>query len=208
MYDFITDLDAYFCEKYANYDKLCVLEGYKMPKMQTSEVREDGRTYAYTLPANTMRLALQENKDELLATLKTRMLDLTPSFSFRPQGIFSRIRTTFSKYGFAKNFKKIMEKYAFTSEEALEKLTVSEEIWKNILKNKFLPSKNLILSLALVGHFSYEDTVALLSFCDYEFNYAVVKDVVISYLLKEKIFNEDMREKALAEYKVANLFIK
>ena len=58
MYDFIADLDEYFCEKYANYDKLCVLDGYRMPKMQTSEVRADGRTYAYTLPANTMRLAL------------------------------------------------------------------------------------------------------------------------------------------------------
>ena len=101
-----------------------------------------------------------------------------------------------------------MVKYALTSEEILEKLTISEEIWTNILKNKFLPSKNLILSLALVGHFSYEDTVALLSFCDYEFDYAVVKDVVVSYLLKEKVFNEEMRERALAEYKVANLFIK
>lgn len=208
MYDFIADLDEYFCEKYANYDKLCVLPGYKMPKMQTSEVREDGRTYAYTLPADTMRLALQENKAELLATLKSRMLDLTPSFSFRPQGMFERIKNCFSKYAFAKNFKKIMEKYAFTYEEGLEKLDISEEVWKNILKNKFLPSKNLILSIALVGHFSYEDTVALLSFCDYEFDYAIVKDVVLSYLLKQKVFNEEMRARALEEYKVANLFIK
>ena len=71
MFDFIADLDGYFCEKYANYDKICVLPDYKMPKMQTSEVREDGRTYAYTLPANTMRLALQEKKAELLQTLKS-----------------------------------------------------------------------------------------------------------------------------------------
>ena len=66
MFDFIADLDEYFCEKYANYDKLCVLQGYKMPKMQDTEVRTDGRTYAYTLPTNTLRLALQENKTELL----------------------------------------------------------------------------------------------------------------------------------------------
>ena len=208
MYDFIADLDEYFCEKYANYDKLCILPGYKMPKMQTSEVREDGRTYAYTLPANTMRLALQENKVELLALLKTQMLDLTPSFSFNPQSIFAQIRNRFSKYGFLKNFKKVMAKYNLTNEEILEKINISDEIWGNILKQKFLPSKNLILSLALVGHFSYEDTVALLSFCNYEFEYSVVKDVIISYLLKEKIFNEEMRARALAEYKVANLFIK
>ena len=82
MYDFISDLDEYFCEKYANYDKLCVLKGYKMPVMQASEVREDGRTYAYTLPASTMRLAAQEKKAELLAALKERMTDVTFSYSF------------------------------------------------------------------------------------------------------------------------------
>ena len=72
MYDFIADLDGYFCEKYANYDKLCILPGYKMPLMQASEVRADGRTYSYTLPSSTMRLAAQEKKTELLSsTLKT-----------------------------------------------------------------------------------------------------------------------------------------
>ena len=65
MYDFIKDLDDYFCEKYANYDKLCVISGYSMPKMHASEVRADGRTYAYTLPPETMRLALQEEKSKI-----------------------------------------------------------------------------------------------------------------------------------------------
>ena len=83
----LTDLDEYFCKKYANYDKLCTLPGYRMPKMQTSEVREDGRTYAYTLPANTMRLALQENNAELLADLKTKLQDKTFSFSFTPLNV-------------------------------------------------------------------------------------------------------------------------
>ena len=84
MYEFIADLDEYFCEKYANYDRLCVLSGYKMPLMQTSTVDEFGRTRAYTLPAETMRLALQENKADLLKQLKSRMTDATFSFSFRP----------------------------------------------------------------------------------------------------------------------------
>ena len=82
MYDFIKDLDEYFCEKYANYDKLCVLTGYKMPLMQASQVDEFGRTRAYTLPADRMRLALQEKKTELLAQLKSKMTDVTFSFSF------------------------------------------------------------------------------------------------------------------------------
>ena len=73
MYDFITDLDEYFCEKYASYDKLTVIPGYKMPVMQATETRADGRRYSYTLPADTMRLANQEKKAEILAQLKEKM---------------------------------------------------------------------------------------------------------------------------------------
>ena len=95
MFDFLSDLDGYFCEKYANYDRLCVLPGYVMPTMQRSEVREDGRTYAYTLPSNTMRLALQEKKKELLAELKNRIADTTFSFSFVPYSFWERFANTF-----------------------------------------------------------------------------------------------------------------
>lgn len=208
MYDFITDLDEYFCEKYANYDKLCVLPDYKMPLMQASEVREDGRTYAYTLPADTMNLAKQEKKTELLATLKERMADTTFSFSFRTQSFFGKVRNVFSKYGFYKHFNKILQKYDITDENVLAHIDVSEEIWKGIRKNTFLPTKNLLLSLALTEHISLEDTQFLLALCEYEMDYTVVKDVVLSYLLGNKVYNADMVAQALAEYKVSNLFIK
>ena len=208
MYDFLTDLDGYFCEKYANYDKLCILPGYVMPVMQRSEVREDGRTYAYTLPANTMRLALQEKKDELLQELKTRMTDVTFSFSFCPYGFFRRIGNIFAKMTFKKLFKIVLEKYGITEQEAGEPLAVSEEIWQGICKGRFSPTKNLIYSLALTSHFSYEDTCNLMAICGYEFDYANVKDVVISYLLTSKVYNRGMIDAALAEYKVTNLFIK
>ena len=208
MYDFIADLDGYFCETYANYDKLCILPGYVMPVMQRSEVREDGRTYAYTLPASTMRLAAQEKKEELLAALKKRMTDITFSFSFRPCGLFTKIRNRFSKYAFHKNFKVMLEKYGTSQAEALENLNISEEIWKGILKGDFEPTKNLIYSLALTVQISYADTCALMRLCGYEFNFADVKDVVISYLLQQKVYNRGMIDAALNEYKVTNLFIK
>ena len=208
MYDFIQDLDEYFCEKYANYDKLCVLPNYKMPLMQASEVREDGRTYAYTLPADTMSLAKQECKEELLSALKERMADTTFSFSFQVQSIFDKARNFFSKYGFYKHLDKILRKYDVTDEQVLQHLDISEEIWKGIRKNKFLPTKNLLLSLALTEHFSLQDTQTLLMLCGFEMDDTIVKDVIISYLLGNKIYNRDMVEQALAEYKVANLFIK
>ena len=208
MYDFISDLDGYFCETYANYDKLCILPGYVMPVMQRSEVREDGRTYAYTLPAETMRLATQEKKDEILAELKKRMTDMTFSFSFRPYGFFAKIKNRFSKYAFCKNLKKMLEKYGISEADAHEGLDVSDEVWKGILKGNFEPTKNLLYSLALTAQLSYDDTCALMRLCGYSFNFADVKDVIISYLLQQKVYNRGMIEAALQEYKVTNLFIK
>ena len=208
MYDFIADLDGYFCETYANYDKLCILPGYVMPVMQRSEVREDGRTYAYTLPADTMRLAKQEKKDEILAELKKRMTDVTFSFSFRPCGFFTKIKNRFSKYAFCKNFKLMFAKYGISEKDAFANLSISEEIWMGILKGNFEPTKNLIYSIALTAQFSYEDTNTLMGICGDKFNLADVKDVVISYLLQQKVYNRGMIDAALLEYKVTNLFIK
>ncbi len=207
MYDFLTDLDEYFCEKYANYDKLCVLPGYKMPVMQATRLDDFGRTYAYTLPAETMRLANQENKTALLKELKSRLTDTTFSFSFQPVGFFGRIGAFFSKYGFAKNFKKMLEKYGLNMETARKGLSIDEEIWRGICKGKFLPTKNLLYSFALSAQISWEDTLALFSLCAFEVDYAIPKDVVLSYLLQKGIYNEGMIEAALAEYKISNLFL-
>ena len=171
-------------------------------------MREDGRTYAYTLPANTMRLANQEKKDELLATLKTRMADTTFYFSFRPVKWHTRIKNIFAKVAPYKELKKLLEKYGVTEAEALELLDVDEEIWSRICKGAFEPTKNLLYSFALTSHLSLEDASRLMGVCGYEFDYANVKDVVVSYLLGSKVYNRDMIDAALAEYKVANLFIK
>lgn len=208
MFDFIADLDEYFCEKYADYDKICILPGYRMPKMQTSEVREDGRTYAYTLPANTMRLALQENKAQLLAAIKEQAYDKTFSFSFRPLRLFGKLKNAFSSKGFLKNFRATLAKYNLSPEEAGAELSVPREVWRGICKGWYLPTKNLVLSLALTAHMNIDDTNDLLFLCGYALDYAVVKDVVIAYLLEQKVFNRDMADRALAEYKVRNLFIK
>lgn len=207
MHDFIADLDGYFCEKYANYDKLCVLPGYKMPLMQASEVDDFGRTRTYTLPAETMRLATQEKKEELLLLLKAKMVDTTFSFSFLPLNIFQRIGNRFSKFAFYKNLSAVLNKYGITKEEAGESLTITKEVWQGICKGKFLPTKNLLFSLALTAQISYDDLASLMALCGYEFDFAVVKDVVVAYLLQTKVYNRAMIDRALAEYKVGNLFI-
>ncbi len=207
MYEFLADLDEYFCEKYANYDKLCVLPGYKTPVMQATRLDEFGRAYAYTLPADTMRLAAQEKKKELLSFLKEKMTDTSFSFSFQPLGFFAAWKNKLSKYGFKKNFVYLLSKYGLSAETVGQGLSVAPEIWKKICGGSFLPTKNLIFSIALTAQFSMQDTATLMTICGYEMDYATPKDVVVSYLLENKIYNAGMMEAALNEYKVRNLFI-
>ncbi len=207
MYNFLTDLDEYFCETYANYDKLCVMDGYKMPMMQASRVDEFGRTRTYTLPANTMRLATQEKKTEILAELKKRFVDNTFSFTFVPLSGFARVRAFFTGNRTLKIFKQTLAKYGLTVENGAKGLVVSEEIWKNIWRGKFIPTKNLLYSLAIAAQISWEDLLALFDAFGYEFDYALPKDVVVSYLVKNRVYDRGMIDAALSEYKISNLFL-
>lgn len=209
MFDFMEDLNEYFCEKYANYDKLCVLPGYRMPKMHDTRIDEFGRSYSYTLPTSTMRLATQEKKAELLVALKEKMVDKTFSFSFRTLGLFARLRNKFSKRSsFLKAFKEMMVRYNADIYEIGNYVDIPKEVWINICKGNFLPAKNLLFTLALVMHLSIDDLNDLLYYCGYELDFASVKDVVISYLVSQKVFNPTMVTAALKEYRVENLFFK
>ena len=206
-FGFLSDLDEYFCENYANYDKLCVLDGYKVPKMQATERREDGRLYSYTLPANTMRLAKQEKCEELLALLKTKIADKSFSFSFEPTSIMQRIKKN-GKYSFKLALEEVFRKNSVDPKELIKELSIDEEIWTKICKGDYLPSKNAIFSICLVVRASYEDTAYLLGMRYMEFDYTLEREVVISYLFKQKVFNPEMVKSAFQEYKVSNLFIK
>ena len=89
-----------------------------MPVMQATKVGADGREYGYTLPAKTMRLAKQENKEDLLKKLKSQMVDKTFSFSFAPIGFFTRVKNIFVPYAFHKKVKEFLAKYNLTEETA------------------------------------------------------------------------------------------
>lgn len=205
-FGFLSDLDDYFCENYANYDKLCILDGYRMPKMQATERREDGRLYAYTLPANVMRLAKQEKREEILSALKSKITDKSFSFSFEPVGFFDRLLKNKS-YSFKSVLGEVLRKNSITAEELGGNLSIDQTIWKKICSGDYLPTKNLIFSIALVARVSYDDACYLLGAVGTEFDYTIEREVVISYLLKQKIFNADMIKTALDEYSVTNLFI-
>ena len=207
-FEFIADLDEYFCEKYANYDQLCVMEGYRMPKMQ--ETREDafGRKYSYTLPADTMSLSKQEKKAEILAALKEKLTDKNFSFSFRPLRFFASISDAFSKQSFKKIFAEIARQHGMSPAQFIEGLDIEPIVWKKILRGKFYPSKNLIFAIAVYGHFNYRDTKTLLQVCGYDFDFSSARDVVLSYLLSRGVFNSAMVAAALEEYKLLPLMLK
>ena len=207
-FEFIADLDEYFCEQYANYDKLCVLPGYRMPKMQDTREDEFGRKYSYTLPANTMNLANQDNKAELLTELKNRMHDKNFSFSFRPIGFFSRLADNGSKESFRKVFGEIARQNAIDVKSFGENLNIEPIVWTNILKGKFYPSKNLVFAIGVAGHLNYRDTKTLLAVCGYEFLFDEVLDTVMSYLLSRGVYNSAMVSAALEEYKLQPLMLK
>lgn len=207
-FEFINDLDDFFCEKYANYDKLCILDGYRMPRMQETKTDEFGRKYSYTLPAETMSLARQENKAELLQALKEKMYDKNFSFSFRPQKFFGRIADTLAKQNFRKVLKEIAARHSVNTEEMGAGLDIDPTIWKRVLKGEFYPSKNLILALGISAHLTYRDVKELLNVSGYDFEMDNVRDVVVSYLLIKGIYNQAMVAAALEEYRLQPMMMK
>lgn len=206
-YDFIADLDDYFCEKYANYDRLCVLKGYSMPKMQAVKRLEDGRDYAYTLPASTMRLSLQKEKETLLRELKEGLFDASFSFSFKPLSFWTRVKGKFKKKTFAKVLPEVLKRKNLTVEEVGAALPVDAVTWKRIATGKYEPTKNLLLSVAICFGLSDEDVAELMEQCELGFDFTDPKDVVAAYLITRKITNEDMVKAALEEYKISNLYL-
>ena len=208
QFEFIKDLDDYFCEAYANYDKLCLLPGYVMPKMQQTKVDAFGEVVAYTLPTNTMRLSLQEKKEEILQAFKEKIVDADFSFSFSPVPWHKRIKNLFSKKAYHKKLAGIFKKNGIAKEEAGKGLSIDERTWKKIVVGAYLPTKNLVFSLALTKNLDYADTKELLVGIGCGFDYTKVRDTVIAYLLFKRIANRQMQEAAFAEYRVENLFIK
>ena len=194
-YDFIADLDEYFCEAYANYDKLCLLPGYRMPQMQTTQVDPFGDVVAYTLPA-------------ILKALKQKMVDVQFSFSFVPVPFRKRVKNLFSKRPYRKVLAEILERAGVSQEEAGKRLDIDGQIWKNICRGRYYPTKNVVFSLAVVCGLPYADAKELLTMQGEGFDYTSVKDTVIAYLLFKKITDPNMVQAALEEYRVTNLFIK
>ena len=133
-------------------------------------------------------------------------MDTSFSFSFEPAGFFTRLKKN-GKYSFKTALEETLKKSAITAEELGQNLTIDQATWKKICSGDYLPTKNTIFSIALTARASYEDVCYMLATIGMEFDDTIEREVVISYLLKQKVFNEEMIKAAFKEYNVRNLFI-
>lgn len=201
---YLAALDEYFCEQYSDYVKLSALEGYVMPEVVY--VAADGNVNRRD--SAIMRLCRQQGRDELLQTLKNGLADTDFTFSFTFRPFMEKLRDISRKYTFAKVLPSCLSRCHETVQSAGEKLDLPEKVWQGLVKGKLYPEKNTVIALALVCRMGEHEVNALFNVCGFRFDLTSVRDIVAEYLIKQKIFNEQMRDDCLAEYKITNLPIK
>lgn len=202
--NFLTALDEHFCAHYSDYVRISALEGYEMPEVLT--VAADGNIVRRD--PSVMRLKYQRTREELLARFKEGLADTDFTFSFNFPPIRERIKDKFRKYTFAKILPDALKRCDETVDSAGEKLSIEKKIWQGIVKGRLYPEKNTVLALTLVCRMKRADVNNLLAVCGYTLSEDNVRDVVVEYLLGQGVFNPEMRDRCLAEYKITSLPIK
>ena len=200
----ISALDEYFMEHYGDYVRLSALEGYRMPDMLVpgrdgTVSKKDG---------SAMKLCYQENKTQLLSLFKAEQADTDYTFSFRFLSFAEKLRRPFDKYAFFRVLPKVLSPHRLTAAEAGEKLSIEPRFWKKIVKGSLFPEKNTVLALALTCALTPQETENLFNACGYEFDEKSVRDVVVRFLLEQKVFSCELIMQCLGEYKIASLPIK
>lgn len=200
----LSSLDEYFCAHYSDYVRLSALEGYVMPDVVY--VAPDGNV-ARRDPS-CMRLCYQKDPASLLEALKASLADTEFTFSFAFVPIRDRFRERFGKNSFSHVLPGILHRCGETAESAGAKLAIEPRFWNKIVRGTLLPEKNTVLALALVCRMSTRDATDLFAACGFTLQDDSVRDVVVRYLLEQKIFGEELRDACLSSYKITNLPIK
>ena len=201
---FLSALDEYFCAHYSDYVRLSAIEGYVMPDVLY--VAEDGNIARRD--AVCMRLDRQKDAALLLSRLKAGLADTNFTFSFSFRSFRDKLRDCRDKHTFAKLLPAVLAHVSETAASAGALLEIEPRFWEKIVKGKLYPEKNTVLALALVCRLQLADVQNLLSVCGFSLRDDDVRDVVVRYLIEQKIFNPAMRDRCLAEYKIACLPIR
>ncbi len=204
MNNVIAALDEYVCAHYSDYVRIAALEGYEMPEVLY--VAEDGNLARRD--SSCMRLCHQAKRDVLLARLKEGLSDTDFTFSFRFIPLRDRLPERFRKNTFAHLLPGVLHRCNETAESAGEKLDIEPRFWNKIVKGRLWPEKNTVLALALVCGMSGSDLNLLFAVCGFSFSDENVRDVVVRYLLEQKVFGAEARDACLNEYGISCLPIK
>ena len=203
-YSYVKELDDFFASQFSDYVKIAAIEGYKMPEMLI--VGADGNI-ARKDP-KFMRIIYQENRGEVLANFKAAAADTDFTFNFCFPPLSDRIKDRFRKRTFAKILPEKLKKYNETTESLGTKLDLEQTVWNGIVKGKYYPEKNTVMAIALICRMQTRDAEELFGVLGLRLKTDNVRDIVFEYLLTQKIFNEDMRDRCLAEYKIDTIPIK
>lgn len=203
-YGYLKALDEYFCVQFSDYVRIAAIEGYRMPEMLI--VGADGNITRRD--SEYMRLSHQPDWETLLARFKERLADTDFTFDFRFPTLSERLHDLFEKNTFAKALPEILKKYEETTESVGKRLTLEEKIWRGIERGKLYPEKNTVMAIALVCRMQTADVNKLFALCGFELRQDNVRDVVFEYLIMQKLFNEDMRDRCLREYRIDTLPIR
>lgn len=201
--DFISDLNAFFCKNYSNFDLISSLPSYQ-PVTIAMLLRSGNRVTEGENAVNERRkLSYQPEKDKLLAEFKERFVDGSFTYSFRVAPVRERIASLFrrrSKGGAL--LIKTVRRYGEDVDAMPEKLGVSAYVWKNVLRGYFLPEKVLLFKICLLLGLSREDGFALLRAFGAYYNFEDARDVVVRYLTDYRVFNREMIDRAFEEFKL------
>ena len=203
-YSYVRELDEFFASQYSDYVKIAAIEGYKMPEMLT--VGPDGNITRKE--SKFMRIVYRENWQEIIANFKAGLEDTEFTFGFSFPSFSDRVKDPFRKLTFAKLLPSVLKKYDVTPESVGEMLSLDERVWRGIVKGKYYPEKCTVMAIALVCRMQIFDVNNLLAACGFELKQDSVRDIVFEYLLTQKIFNADMRDNCLAEYKIDTIPIR
>lgn len=199
--EFIRALDDYFCAHYSDYVRLCAIEGYVMPEVLY--VAEDGNIARRD--SSCMRLDRQPARDELLARFKAGLADTAFTFSFSMRTLRDKLRDLRDKQTFSKLLPKVLAHVSEDVTSAGAALDIEPRFWQMMVRGKVYPEKNTVLALALACRLQLQDVQSLLAVCGYSFRDDDVRDVVVRYLIEQRIFNPAMRDACLSEYAIDSL---
>lgn len=202
----IRDLDEYFAKKYENFDLIASVKSYESVTMSMI-LKNQNRIEQGEVASNEMRkIYFQPQAQAVLGEVKEKYVDNNFSFSVKIAPAKLRLKAKFSRKSIpAATICRVIDKNGFSSAEFYKQIGFSEKIWQGVVKGKYLPEKNLIYKIALTVGASLDDVNSMLAVCDFAFDFADARDVVMRFLLDYRIYNPDMVAAAFAEYKIAPL---